>query len=132
MSYLIKFIRNTFLTTGISMFLLACFATVSGGSCIFIATVFQNLMANACIHLGFLFTKQFESSYFLLNASIDVAVTAAIILVFGYFFKWFTSTPPVILLIMVVLVYLFSCAFQIVRVQADIHYINEQLKKRQS
>ena len=123
--------QHTFLTSGVSIFLLAGFAYFAGGSCIFVHTVFENILANACIHIGLFLTGKFESRYFLVNAAIDVAVVSAIIFSFGLWFEWFSSVPPVILLLMVFLTYIACSIFRICRTQADIKFINERLQNRE-
>ncbi len=124
------FAKNTFLTTGITISLLAVVAFLFGGSCIFVVTIFQNLLANACIHLAFLLTGKFESKYFLLDALLDVAVVAAIILLFGFVFNWFSSTPIWVLIIMVCITYGIGTCFQVFRAREDIDFINKRLKQR--
>ena len=124
------FVKNTFLTTGITISLLAVVAFLLGGSCIFVITIFQNLLANACIHLAFLLTSKFESKYFLLDALLDVAMVAAIILLFGFVFNWFSSTPIWVLIIMVCITYAIGTSFQVFRAREDIDFINKKLKQR--
>ena len=125
----IRLIKNTFLTTGLTLFLLAIFAFLSGGSAVFIRTIFQDFAANICIHLILLLSSKFESKYFMLDMAIDISAACFVILVFGAIFDWFSSTPPWILISMVLIIYVLGLGFQIFRVHDDIRFINEKLKK---
>jgi len=127
---ILKFIRNTFLTTGITLIVLAIVAVLYGGTCIFVRTIFENLGANTCLHLAFMVTRRFESKYFLVDAAVDIAVIAGICLLFGVFFGWFSSTQVGVVVLMVVITYAISSAFQVFRVREDTRYINDKLKQR--
>jgi len=124
------FIRNTFLTTGITLVVLGVVAALYGGSSIFVRTIFENLGANICLHLAFMVTRRFESKYFLIEAAADIAVIAGICLLFGAYFGWFSSTPAGVVVLMVVITYAISSAFQVFRVREDTRYINAKLKQR--
>lgn len=127
---LFKLLRNTFLTTGLTLSVLACVALLAGGSSIFVITVFQHLLANLCVHLGLLCTGFVESRYLLLDSSLDIAVSCVVIVGFGYLFGWFTSTPIWVLIIMVVVVYGAILVLRIVRTRDDLRFINKTLQER--
>lgn len=125
-----NFIKNTLLTTGLTIALLACVALLSGGTCIFVKTIFQVLLANACFHLALRVAGKFESKYFLLEALLDITVIAVVTFLFALLFGWFSSTPAWVLILMVIIIYIIGSAFQTIRVTEDIHSINEILEKR--
>lgn len=129
MKTLVCFVKNTLITTGITLCLLALVAFIAGGSAIYVETVFQNLLVNACAHLGFLLTKRFESSYLLLDMAVDVLMVCAVIIAAGAVFGWFSSTPVWLLVIMVLVVYAASTLLSLFRVRSDIRFINEKLKQ---
>lgn len=126
----IKFIKNTFFTTGITFTLLAFVALLFGGSCIFVKTIFQGLIANACIHLALCITHKFESEFFLLEAILDVTAIITVILLFALLFDWFSSTPAWVIILMVIITYIIGSALRMFRITDDIHSINETLKER--
>lgn len=127
---MLKFIRNTLFTTGLSLSLLACFAAFSGGSCIFVNTIFQCLAANACLHIGLMVTTHFTSRFMFVETLVDVLVCTIIILLFGLGFGWFSSTPPVVLVLMVIAVYVISSFVRMHYIREEAKDINERLKKR--
>lgn len=127
---LTKFLKNTFLTTGLTLTLLACVALLFGGSCIFVKTIFQGLFANACIHLALKLTGKFESEYFMLEAALDITAIIAIALFSALLFDWFSSTPAWVLIIMVLITYIVGSVFRTFRIKDDIHSINETLIER--
>jgi hypothetical protein len=117
-------------TTGITLVILAVIAALYGARFIFVSSVFQSLGANIVIHLGYLLTGKFESEYAALESALDIGYTIVILIIFGYIFKWFSSTPIWILVIMAVVIYLFGMLLSIFRMREEINAINALLKKR--
>lgn len=124
----IKLLKNTFFTTGVTILLLAFVALLFGGSCIFVKTIFQALFANICIHIALWTTGRFECEFFLLEAVLDITAIIVVILVFAFLFDWFSSTPAWVLIIMVIITYIIGSALRMFRISDDIHSINEMLK----
>lgn len=130
--FIIKLTKNIFLTTGLTITLLACVAILFGGSCIFVKTIFEVLVANICFHIALLFTCKFESKYYIFDNIIDITTIIIITLLFGLRFDWFSSTPPWILVPMVIIIYTIGSILQVIRIKDDIHFINEKLKQRKN
>lgn len=127
---LIRFTKNTFLATGLTLTLLACFAFMVGGCAIYVKTIFEALLANMCIQLVYLLTQNIETSYFILDSAIDISGIIFVVLLFGKIFQWFSSTPIWVLIIISILTYIICFVFQIVRVKDDVHFINEKLRQK--
>ncbi len=123
-------VKNTFLTTGLSLCLLSLVAYCMGGCAIFIPTVWQNLFANACIHSTLAILRKWESPYYLLDAAVDITVMSLIVLGVAWLFGWFSSTPHYVLIPMVILLYAAGSVFQVFRVRKELDYINQKLNQR--
>lgn len=85
------------------------------GKLYFCSDYFPKPVGECLYSFGLLFTSKFESKYFLLDAFLDVAVVAAIILLFGFVFNWFSSTPIWVLIIMACITYGIGTCFQVFR-----------------
>lgn len=127
---LITFAKNTLITTGFTLILLAGFALVVGGCAIYVKTIFEALLVNVCIQLSYLLTQKIETSYFILDAFIDITSIVIIALLFGKLFDWFISTPAWVLITISIMTYIACFLFQIVRVKDDIDFINEKLSQK--
>jgi uncharacterized membrane protein YjfL (UPF0719 family) len=125
-----KTVENIMATTGITLVILALIGTLFGARLLFISSVFQSLGANIVIHLGFIFTGRFESKYPILESLLDISYTIVVLIIFGAIFRWYTSTPVWILVIMAVVIYLFGCLIGMFRIREDIKIINELLQNR--
>lgn len=125
-----RLIRNWLATTGLSMLLLAAAATAYGGHVIFIPTVFQTGLANMFIHLGLELFKRFESSYFMVEILAEIGYVLAVLILFGYLFGWYESTPLWMLVFMGIVVYFIGCLVDMFRIRNDVDIINEQLQLR--
>lgn len=125
-----RIIRNWLATTGLSLLLLAAVAAVYGGHAIFIVTMFQTGLANVVIHLGLELLKRFESSYFLVEIVVEIGYVLAVLILFGYLFGWYESTPLWILVIMGIAVYFIGCLVDVFRIRNDVDAINRQLQLR--
>jgi hypothetical protein len=125
-----NFLKNVMVTTGITITVLAMMATLYGAKFIFVKSVFQCLGANAVIHVGFLLTNRYESKYPILEALLDLTYAVTIIIIAGIIFKWYSSTPIWILVIMVLIIYLVGYFINTYRIKEDINEINKILRKR--
>ena len=125
-----KTIINMMASTGLTLIVLAAIGTIYGAIFLFISSVFQSLGANIVIHLGFLLTRKFESEYVALEALLDISYTIIVLIIFGWIFDWYGSTPIYILAIMAVAIYLISLFLSMVRIREEINTINKLLKRR--
>lgn len=125
-----KITVNILCSTGITLIVLAAIGTIFGAKFLFISGVFQSLIANIVIHIGLLFTRKFESDYVILEYTLDIGYTTAIVLISGFVFGWYSSTPMWILITMLFIIYLIGILLNTIRIRQDISEINELLKKR--
>lgn len=127
-----KITVNILCSTGITLIVLAAFAAIFGARFLLISSVFQSLIANMIIHIGLLFTRRFESDYAILEYTLDIGYTTAIVLIAGFAFNWYSSTPIGILITMSVVIYCIGIILNTIRIRQDICEINELIKRRNS
>lgn len=125
-----KITVNILCGTGITLIVLAIVGTLFGAKFLFISSVFESLAANIVVHIGLLFTRKFESDYAILEYTLDIGYTTAIVLISGFAFDWYSSTPMWVLITMSVSICLFGFLLNTIRMRQDISDINELLKKR--
>lgn len=125
-----KMTVNILCSTALTLLVLAAFGTMFGATVLFISGVFQSLIANIVIHVGLLITHKFESRYAVLEYTLDIVYTIAVVLMFGFVFNWYSSTPAWILVTMSVLLYLAGMLLSTIQMRQEISEINKLLKKR--
>lgn len=125
-----KIIVNILCSTGITLIVLAIIGTMFRVKFLFINSVFQSFIVNIIIHSGLLFTHKFESNYAVLEYTLDIGYTIAVVLVSGVVFNWYNSTPIWILIVMSVIIYLTGILLSAIQMQQDIEEINKLLIKR--
>lgn len=125
-----KAVVNVMATTGLTLIILALTGVMYGARFLFIKSVFQSLGANMIIHTGLYFIHKFESKYMILESLLDISYAIAVLLVFGFIFQWYGSTPGWMLAVMAVVIYLFGCWVSIFRMKEDVKEINELLQNR--
>lgn len=124
-----KLAVNILCTTGITLVILATIATFCGGSYLFISSVFESFLANIIIHVGLVFAHKFESRYALLEFTLDIGYTVAVVIICGAIFHWYSSTPIWTLTIMAVLIYLIAVLLSTVQMRREVEEINQLLQK---
>lgn len=127
-----KFLINIFGTTGISLLLLSIIALAFHAHCIYVQTVFQVFGVNATAHLGLFFISRLELKYAFTEAILDIMLIISMLLGFGKFFGWFTSTPIWILVALGVVMYMISVVLNLFRLKHEAQEINALIKKRNS
>jgi hypothetical protein len=123
-----KLIRNTLATTGLTLIVLATVATIFNGEFIFVRSIYECFLANIIIHIGLIIVQIFESKYFLIEVLFEVSYVLIVLIVSGFLFHWYNSTPLWIVILMGISIYLISCWINIFRINQDITFINRQLK----
>lgn len=116
--------------TGITLIILAVIATFLGARFLFISSVFESFLANIIIHAGLLLIHRFESQYALLEYTLDISYTVAVVLVSGAVFDWYRSTPIWMLVVMSVIIYLIGMLLGIFHMRKEIEEINHLLKQQ--
>lgn len=125
-----KMLVRILCSTGITLIVLAFVGMMSGARFLCISSVFESFAANIVIHVGFLFTRRFESNYTIIEYMIDLSYIIGVLLVFGAGFDWFDSTPIWMLMIIAAIVYALGLFLSITRMRQDIKEINVLLSKK--
>lgn len=121
-------IKNCLAATGLSLILLGITATLYNASFLCIESIFQIFAANILIQIVLYLFRNFESQYFLVEICMEMGCVLLILIVFGFLFNWYSSTPIWVLMLIGVSVYLIGSLIDIFRVKNDVAYINRQLK----
>ncbi len=125
-----RLIKNTLATTGLTLITLALVATCFQGECIFIRTVYECLLVNILIQVGMIFLQNVESKYFIVEVLLQNGYILTILILAGFLFHWYRSTPIWVLILMGIVIYFISSFINLFRLNEDIAYINKQLKER--
>ncbi len=123
-------IKNCFATTGLTLITLAIVASIYGGKFLFVSGVYQSFMANLIIHIGVIILQKFENKYIIIEIFVEVSYVLTILVIFGYLFGWYSSTPLWVIILMGIIVYAISSVIDIMKINQDVVFINEHLKKR--
>lgn len=123
-------VRNCLATTALSLLLLTIVASFYQADFLCIETVYQSFGANVLIHLGLTLLQKFESNYCIVEILVEIAYTLTILIVFGFLFGWYSSTPLWVLILIGIAVYLIGSLIDVFRIQNEVALINRQLKQR--
>lgn len=118
---------NILCSTAITLILLSLFATASGAHFLLLKSVYQSFFVNILIHIGLLFTHKFESSYAVLEWTLDLGYAIAVVVLFGAAFRWYGSVPIGILVVMTMLVYFAGIFLNTIQMHREIQEINALL-----
>ena len=88
----------------------------------------SGFLANIILHLTLSLLARFESSYFLVEISVEFALFITIALIFAAIFDWYSSTPLWMLLFLCSLVFLIANIIDLYKMSNKLTYINKQLK----
>lgn len=125
-----RIINNCFMTTGLSLLLLAIVATLYHATFLCIATVYQAFAANLVIHLGLVLLRRFESKYVVVELFVEISYELMILITAGFLFGWYSSTPIWVLILMGLAIYFIGILTDVFRIKTDVEFINSQLKLR--
>ena len=125
-----KFFVNIFATTGISLTALSIVALFFQAKCIYLQTVFQVLGINMVIHFSIFFMSKLELKSVRLEMFLQIVLITAFLVVSGFVFRWFTSTPVWMLALMGAAVYMLSILLDIFCLKREVQEINALIKKR--
>ena len=118
---------NILCSTAITLILLALLGTFSGAQFLLIKSVYQSFLVNIIIHIGLFFTHKFESSYAVLEWTLDLGYAIAVVVIFGAIFNWYSSTPIGVLVVMTILIYFAGIFLSAVEMHKEIKEINALL-----
>lgn len=127
-----KVLINIFAMTGLTLVILALIASLYNANFLCISTVYQCFGVNIILYLGLKIVQKFETKYFIIETLLDVTFLLCILIPAGYLFKWYSSTPLWVVILMGFAIYAISCFVNVLRVNEDISFINNQLKNNQN
>jgi hypothetical protein len=123
-----KLIVNCLASTSLTLITLAVIASLYQAKFLCISSVYQCFIVNIIIYVGLILVQKFESNYSLIEFMIEIGYVLGILVVSGFFFKWYSSIPLWVLILMGIVVYFLSCLINIIKINDDIAFINKQLK----
>jgi hypothetical protein len=124
-----KIILYVLSSTGAVLFFLAVFVMFEENKSIHSITIFQITGANIVITLGLFMTNKIEFRYAILDFLLDIGLMIAVTISAQRIFKWYSSIPVWVPLIIVFAVYILFYLLDIIRVRRDINEINNLLQK---
>lgn len=127
-----KILVNILCSTAITLLILAVVGTIFDARCLFINSVFQSFFVNIVIHTGLLLTRKFESSYAILELTLDICYIEITVIIFGTVFDWYSSIPVSILVIMTSGIYIAGVFLNVVQTRQEVEEINKLLQKREN
>lgn len=126
-----KFVINVLATTGLSLILLSVIALFYQAEYLCLQTVFQVFGANAVLHFGFLLLRKLEMKQLLVEIFLGIAMIIILLIVCGFLFDWFSSTPARLLIPMGFVIYIVSAVLDLVSMRQDAREINMLIRKRE-
>jgi hypothetical protein len=124
-----KIILYVLSSTGAVLFFLAVFVMFKEDKSIPSITILQITGANIVITLGLFMTNKIEFRYAILEFLLDIGFMMAVTILARRIFKWYSSIPVWIPIVIVLAVYILFYLLDIVRVRRDIKEINKLLQK---
>lgn len=126
-----KFVINVLATTGLSLILLSVIALFYEAEYLCLQTVFQVLGANAVLHFGFLLLRKLETKRLLVETFSGIAMIIILLILCGFLFDWFSSTPVWILIPLGFVIYFVSAMLNLIGMRQDAREINMLIRKRE-
>lgn len=126
-----KFVINILTTTGLSLILLSVIALFYQAEYLCLQTVFQVFAANTVLHFGFLLLHKLEMNRLLIETFSGIAMIIILLIVCGFLFDWFSSTPVWVLIPMGFVIYIVSVVLDLISMRQDAREINMLIRKRE-
>lgn len=126
-----KFVINVLATTGLSLILLSIIALFYQAEYLCLQTVFQVFGANAVLHFGFLLLRKLEMKRLLVETFSAIAMIIILLILCGFLFDWFSSTPVWILIPLGFVIYFVSAMLNLIGMRQDAREINMLIRKRE-
>lgn len=126
-----KFVINVLATTGLSLILLSIIALFYEAEYLCLQTVFQVFGANAVLHFGFLLLRKLEMKRLLVETFSAIAMIIILLILCGFLFDWFSSTPVWILIPLGFVIYFVSAMLNLIGMRQDAWEINMLIRKRE-
>lgn len=125
-----KMIVNILSTTGISLLLLSGVALSFHAKCIYLETVFQVFGVNIITHLGIMLIQKIELRNIFTEMVLEIIFIECELLMFGRWFRWFTSISAMLLVYMGGAIYIISLFLNLLRMKQEAKELNFLIKKR--
>lgn len=126
-----KFVINVLATTGLSLILLSVIALFYQAEYLCLQTIFQVFAANTVLHFGFLLLHKLEMNRLLVETFSGIAMIIILLIVCGFLFDWFSSTPVWVLISMGFVIYIVSVVLDLINMRQDAREINMLIRKRE-
>lgn len=126
-----KIVINVLATTGLSLILLSIIALFYQAEYLCLQTVFQVFGTNAILHFGFLLMRNSEIKQPLAEPILSIAMIIILLIICGFLFDWFSSTPVWILVPMGFIIYIVSAVLDLINMRQDTREINMLIRKRE-
>jgi len=124
-----RIILYVFTSTGAVLSFLAVFVIFRENKFINADTILEIIGANTVITIGLCLTQKIESRHAILEFLLDIGFMMAVIILSWILFKWYSTIPVWIPVIIVIVVYILFYMLDIIRVHRDIKEINKLLQK---
>lgn len=125
-----KKLSNIMTTTGISLVALATLALIYGAEMILVKGIFQSLLVNTLIHLGYMLFDKWEYKYPVFESVIRIGYTIAIVIVCGEIFGWFGELSEWSMAVATVIIYVCGAAVGAITTLEEVKSINILLEKQ--
>lgn len=92
--------------------------------------ILQLLMVTFLIRLLQLLTSKFVSRYPILEYLLELGMILAVVLGFGWLFKWYDIDRLAAIVLTVIVIYAAAFALDLTKTRRDVGFINDQIKLR--
>lgn len=125
-----KFVLHVMATTGITVVVLSLVALCFEACYLKIDGVFQSLLVNVLMHIGFFLLSKIEYRYPIVEEILKMGCTLLIVLIGGWLFGWYAYMPVWCLILMTVIIYVLGVAIGVISMLEEVKSINVLLEER--
>lgn len=125
-----NFFRDLLINFAIVVIVATIVPAIFNGSWDLSLFILQLLLMIVVVRLGQLLTNLFTSKYRILEIGLEFLMVIAVVLSFGWLFKWYDLSYIWMMPLMVVIGYVFAYILDIARTKKEIEFINTQIKRR--
>lgn len=125
-----KILSNIMVTTGISLVIMAVLAILYGAKVMLVEGIFQALLVNILIHIGYRLLDKRELKYPILENLISLFYTIVVVISCGELFGWFCNMSEWSMVIATILIYACGVTIGAINVLGEVKSINILLEKQ--
>jgi hypothetical protein len=118
---------NILATTAITLIVLSIVALIMNADCLYLHTVIECFAANLLIHAGLFFVRRIESHYLILDLTFEMVYILLVLIIFGFIFGWYSSTPLWMVVCIGAVVYFISVVISVTNTNKALEDINSKL-----